>query len=308
VSFDLVYGGNRQAIQSGVYYYSFSDSSRTINSSEVPQTTAAYEYLKQLVPYIIKGVTTATTYQYSVEQVIPASVGTNSEADTVQTDVTNITNIITNGPTVAPSKTSIGLTASTDPNVINAANALIENIPFLKAELIAYIDSYYDLGDLQTKCARDVRLILRQIIYDLQTGGNYNAVYSGLSYWSRDGTYHLVNLEESVTNPKLFPDGSIVNFYQRSYISASGYLFEYVGAGTNYGALPQVGTADPVQSQEVIMLNGGKVFFTSTDQNGDFRIGPGLVISQATGVLSGRTFTKSLFANLTPFILAIEAG
>jgi hypothetical protein len=83
-------------------------------------------------------------------------------------------------------------------------------------------------------------------------------------------------------------------------------LFEYVGAGTNYGALPQVGRADPVQSKETVQLNNGAVFFTSTDQNGDFRIGPGLVISQATGVLSGRTFTKSLFANMTPFILAIE--
>jgi hypothetical protein len=89
-------------------------------------------------------------------------------------------------------------------------------------------------------------------------------------------------------------------------MSASGYLFEYVGAGSNYGALPYVGYADPIQAHETIQLNNGKVFFTSTDQNGDFRIGPGLVISQATGVLSGRTFTKSLFANLTPFILAIE--
>jgi hypothetical protein len=91
-------------------------------------------------------------------------------------------------------------------------------------------------------------------------------------------------------------------------MSASGYVFEYVGAGTNYGALPQVGVADPVQSKETLQLDGGKVFFTSTDQNGDFRIGPGLVISQATGVLSGRTFTKSLFANMTPFILAIEGS
>ena len=89
-------------------------------------------------------------------------------------------------------------------------------------------------------------------------------------------------------------------------MSASGYLFEYVGAGTNYGALPQVGRFDPKQPNEVNMLDGGKVFFTSTDQNGDFRIGPGLVISQATGVLSGRTFQKSLFAEITPFILAIE--
>jgi hypothetical protein len=49
------------------------------------------------------------------------------------------------------------------------------------------------------------------------------------------------------------------------------------------------------------------VFFTSTDQNGDFRIGTGLVISQATGVLTGRTFEKSLYAQMTPFILVVGA-
>jgi hypothetical protein len=131
---------------------------------------------------------------------------------------------------------------------------------------------------------------------------------AGLSYWNRAGAYHIVQLGENIRRPDLFPDGATVNFYQRSYMSASGYVFEYVGAGTNYSALPQVGRKDPIQGRETVQLSGGKVFFTSTDQNGDFRIGPGLVISQATGVLSGRTFTKSLFANLTPFMLAIEGG
>jgi hypothetical protein len=140
----------------------------------------------------------------------------------------------------------------------------------------------------------------------LVTGGNYNTVLAGQSYYARAGTHHYVQLEDNITDAALFSDKALVNFYQRSYMSASGYLFEYVGAGSNYGALPQIGRADPIQERETIQLNNGKVFFTSTDQNGDFRIGPGLVISQATGVLSGRTFTKSLFANLTPFILAIE--
>ena len=160
----------------------------------------------------------------------------------------------------------------------------------------------------KTKCRRDVKLILQRLIYDIETGGNFNSVMSGLSYWQREGTHHVVQLGENVRRTDLFPDGATVNFYQRSYMSASGYVFEYVGAGIDYGALPQRGIADPNQSKEVVMLNSGKVFFTSTDQNGDFRIGPGLVISQATGVLSGRTFTKSLFANMTPFILAIETG
>ena len=188
-----------------------------------------------------------------------------------------------------------------------AIDTIENNIETIVTDTIDYIDLTFTDYDHE-KCKRDIRLILRQLSYDLEFGGNYYSVYSGLSYWVRSGTHHIVNLEEAVNNTALFPDGATVNFYQRSYMSASGYVFEYVGAGTNYGALPQQGIKDPVQGKEVVQVNNGKVFFTSTDQNGDFRIGPGLVVSQSTGVLSGRTFTKSLFANLTPFILAIEGG
>ena len=194
----------------------------------------------------------------------------------------------------------------------SAITLITANIEFLADEISAYVQTEqglvpgvdYDDG----KCQRDVKLILTRLMYDIESGGRYNSVYAGLSYWYRDGTHRIVQLGENITRTDFFPDGATVNFYQRSYISASGYVFEYVGAGTNYGALPQRGIKDPVQTKEVVQLGGGKVFFTSTDQNGDFRIGPGLVISQATGVLSGRTFTKSLFANMTPFILAIESG
>jgi hypothetical protein len=227
------------------------------------------------------------------------------------TTIITATNI-TVAETVVP-QSAITKTGTIPSGAGSAVTLITSNIDFMTAEVVAYVNQNYgtqfsgSMNDYQqAKCARDVGLILQQLIYDLETGGNYNMVYAGLSYWGRTGTYHIVELGEAVTNTNLFPDGAIVNFYQRSYISASGYLFEYVGAGTNYGALPQVGNADPVQSQETVQLNGGKVFFTSTDQNGDFRIGTGLVISQATGVLSGRTFTQSLFANMTPFILAIE--
>lgn len=188
-----------------------------------------------------------------------------------------------------------------------AIEVITNNVESIVDDTITHIDLTFNNYDHE-KCKRDIRLILKQLTYDLEFGGNYYSVYSGLSYWVRSGTHHIVNLEEAVNNTALFPDGSTVNFYQRSYMSASGYVFEYVGAGTNYGALPQRGIKDPIQGKEVVQVNNGKVFFTSTDQNGDFRIGPGLVVSQSTGVLSGRTFTKSLFANLTPFILAIESG
>jgi hypothetical protein len=196
------------------------------------------------------------------------------------------------------------------PNGLSAAVSLIsDNYDFIAAESLEYIDiNYPSLIYDKNKCARDSKLIARQIVYDMQSGGNYFSYLSGISYWARSGTYHIVDLEDQIREPTLFPDGAIINFYQRSYMSALGYTFEYVGAGITYGALPQVGVADPIQSKEVIQLDNGKVFFTSTDQNGDFRIGPELVISQATGTLRGRTFSRSLFAEMTPFILAVETG
>jgi hypothetical protein len=190
-----------------------------------------------------------------------------------------------------------------------AVNLIENNYELLADDAISYININYPTLEYDVdKCRRDIKLIARQIVYDIKSGGNYYSVYAGLSYWARPGTYHVVSLENQVRDPILFPDGSIVNWYQRSYISALGYTLEYVGAGITYGSLPQVGVADPVQSKETVQLNNGKIFFTSTDQNGDFRIGPDLVISQATGTLRGRTFSRSLFAEMTPFILAVESG
>ena len=303
VSFDLLYGGNRQAIQSGVYYYGYSTTSTAI-VGEIPQTVDAYTFLATLTQKIILG-QTITPLQTAVTQVKSVSTGTTAEATIVGTEVSLINNVIQNGPTVISGKTPIRLARSTNANVVNAAKAIEANRAFIVAETLAYINGKY-ISYNRAKCRRDVGFIVDALTYDLANGGNYNAIIAGKSYYAEHGTHHVVQLEENVTDPALFPDGVICTFYQRSYMSASGYLFEYVGAGTNYGALPQRGIKDPVQSKETVQLNNGKVFFTSTDQNGDFRIGTGLVISQATGVLSGRTFTKSLFANLTPFILAIE--
>ena len=312
VCVDLLYSGNRQAFQSGVYYWSYSTTSSRI-PTEIPETITAYKHISNIVSEIIKGIAitpSAGNSETQVLPVLPQNIGTESEVLALRSKVDIITNIIANGPSGVV-KTAINPIASTNQNIIHAATLLEANRTFIQAEIIAFINDTFSNHSFefnQDKCKRDVKLILQRLIYDIESGGRYNSIMNGLSYWSRNGTHHIVSLGENVRRNDLFPDGCTVNFYQRSYISASGYVFEYVGAGTNYGALPQVGYADPVQSKETVQLDSGKVFFTSTDQNGDFRIGPGLVISQATGVLSGRTFTKSLFANMTPFILAIEGG
>jgi hypothetical protein len=289
----------------------------TGGTDQIAQHTLALQRLNIIVDQVISN-TTVTRMSTSTQTKLPLVTGGGSAQTFINLRFGEIINIfgaatLTDAEAVIPVK----LRTKTGPAVQGAGSAITlitANINFMANEILAYIIGDIGSGGLdftnfnQDKCKRDIKIILQRLIYDIETGGRYNSVMNGLSYWSRDTTHHLVSLGENVRRTDLFPDGSVVNFYQRSYISASGYVFEYVGAGTNYGALPQVGRADPVQGKETVQLGSGKVFFTSTDQNGDFRIGPGLVISQATGVLSGRTFTKSLFANMTPFILAIEGG
>jgi hypothetical protein len=100
--------------------------------------------------------------------------------------------------------------------------------------------------------------------------------------------------------------GATVDFMQLSLISASNQTFEYIGTGTNIlTATPRLGGI-PIQANEVFMANGGRVNYTSTDQFGDFRVGEGLMINEQAGIIEGTTFDKSLFAVMTPYILALE--
>jgi hypothetical protein len=105
------------------------------------------------------------------------------------------------------------------------------------------------------------------------------------------------------------PDvGDQIYFFQVSRIISSSHCMEYVGSGTDIARCIPARGGVPIQAHEVIETRGGRVAFTSTDHLGNFRIGQELQINQNTGTLSGRTFQKSLFATLTPYILALEGS
>jgi hypothetical protein len=101
--------------------------------------------------------------------------------------------------------------------------------------------------------------------------------------------------------------GTGVSFYTRSSIIASAHTFEYVGAGTNPAtALPQYGGI-PIEANEVVATNGGVVTYTATDQKGNFKVGSQFIVNQATATITGDAFYKSLFAQMTPYILALSS-
>lgn len=75
-----------------------------------------------------------------------------------------------------------------------------------------------------------------------------------------------------------------------SQVRITGHDFLDVGTGnfeeTNYPELYSNYDFTPEPFQEVLNLNGGRVFYTSTDQNGNFRAGDLFAVEQATGIIT----------------------
>ncbi len=113
-----------------------------------------------------------------------------------------------------------------------------------------------------------------------------------------------LTLEENLNNT--VSTGSTVYFFQVSKITASSHTFEYVGSGNDIAtATPSKGGV-PIPGNEIVEIAGGRVVFTSTDQSGNFKIGNDITINQNNGTITGRAFTRSLFNQMTPFILALS--
>lgn len=210
-----------------------------------------------------------------------APAATLAEANVILNNIDLLTNIITIGPNVAGPARPIGLTANTNPNVINAGKILLANKNFIKAEVLEYVNQEWA---------------------NISNGASF--------FYTVDASTNLVNNTSIVTTLEALDTNILANnrvsFHTRSYISASGQTMEYVGAGDILAnALPYLGGV-PVQENEVVEERGGAVYYTSTDHKGDFRIGDNLLFNRVDGTITGRTFTKALFTVLTPYILAIE--
>jgi hypothetical protein len=75
-----------------------------------------------------------------------------------------------------------------------------------------------------------------------------------------------------------------------SQVRITGHDFLDIGTGnfeeTNYPTLYSTGNYTSSPENEVEELNGGRVFYTSTDQSGNFRTGELFAVEQATGIVT----------------------
>jgi len=285
ITFDIRNNGNRQTVSKAIRYYSYTTDS-TIQNQKV-QTSAAFKFIKTFIDEVLNKQTIVAPYQtaYTQNTSVLGNV-TSTEIAKARARIDDITNIIENGPTyenVQYNIEPIGLTANTNSNIVSAANIIFANRDFIRAEVLEYVNQSW---------------------MDISNGSrNFYTVNESSNTLSN---VHMLTFDEKILSVDRPFANNRVSFHQGSYLSASGQTFEYVGAGTTLlTALPYAG-GRPIQENEVVESRGGAIYYTSTDHKGDFRIGNELLINRATGTINGRTFNKSLFAVMTPYILAIQ--
>ena len=104
----------------------------------------------------------------------------------------------------------------------------------------------------------------------LGTAGNYTATFQ-------------INPTLTTKNAPVHGD-SVTTKLKYSQVRLTGHDFLYIGTGnqatTNY---PFVDPTLAIQSNQTAAFGGGRVFFTSTDQDGNFNVGNLFGVQQATG-------------------------
>jgi hypothetical protein len=96
----------------------------------------------------------------------------------------------------------------------------------------------------------------------------------------------FLQISPQLTISEAPPDGTAIEMRLKySQVRLTGHDFLDIGTGsfidTNYPGTP---SQPPLPATETVESGGGRVFFTSTDQDGNFRVGDLFAIEQSTGI------------------------
>ena len=247
------------------------------------------------------GIVTSTA-AVSQSQIVVSGVGSNRPYDGQAIFFDRKYNVvrkidITNGGSGYTSAPTVTVAAPTGPGVAvrATASATVEN-GVVTAVTILSNGSQYEVVPAVTFAGGGgadaaATAVLDPIYYEVSSSTEPSAGISTLTL--------VQNLNNEVGV------GSTAFFARQSLQIVSSHSFQYIGAGNTIElAYPSQGGV-VIQDNEVIETDGARVVYTSTDQSGNFRIGDGVEINQSTGTISGSIYVKSLFTQVTPFILAL---
>jgi hypothetical protein len=176
IAYDLVFGSNYQSIKVGMEF-------ATIGTNLSPA-----QMVEVLNDIKTKIVTLPVDFGGPSLQPINTSA---QLAGLVTSIIDDVSIVILNGN--VPSIKYPSITGRTTDGLASARDLLIANIPFMQAEIIAYLTSEYSFLEYnKVLCKRDVKYIVESLVYDIMYGGNTQSIYAGYRYWDFAGSTRLI--------------------------------------------------------------------------------------------------------------------
>jgi len=146
--------------------------------------------------------------------------------------------------------------------------------------------------------------------YDL--GGGLQQIPNNPSAQSTYIDYLKSN--DTLNQPVIDFTNAPVKFYARSVVETGSHTFEYMGVGTRMKyAIPAFGGLTNNKNEAI--ADGfndrfgnapGTVFFTSSNELGNFKVGTDFTIVQSTGTIQGDTFSRAILTLVTPLTIVLE--
>jgi hypothetical protein len=230
---------------------------------------------------------------YSVGETIVGSVsGARGTVTSVQTNAGTVYYYKSNANTFTTNETVTGLSST------YAANTLSSNSVTGQAGFILVVSGLPQ--------APGIGQSLNFTTGDTQSYIIQN--YSG-TYINATSVLQLVLTAQKITPSS---NGAAIQIRSNfSNIRLTGHDFLSVGVGnTTTSGYPNVNNALTVQAQETSSANVGRVYYTSTDQDGNFRVGSYFAVNQATGAatLNASAFNLSGLTSLRLGSIGAQVG
>jgi hypothetical protein len=274
----------------------------------------SYGLITNTTYYVIGS--TVTTSQFSVTATAGSLTAVTLTAGTGLTGTYRVGSIVTqidpNHVITAPTRVRMGDGALANPSFTN------RGLNNATATTSVLGDGYADLY-------QNSAYINVSNVYTIPTAGaNVQfAAITGTSQWYKlvqvsnilgiPGNYTATFQINPALSTLLAPaNGNLITTRLKySQVRLTGHDFLYIGSGnqtqTNY---PNVTTANAIQANQSASTGGGRVFFTSTDQDGNFNVGNLFGVQQSTGTatLNASAFALSGLQSLTLGTLSVGTG
>jgi hypothetical protein len=181
---------------------------------------------------------------------------------------------------------------STTTGQTSAKTLLINNIPFIQAEIIAWLGANYPkLAYSQATCRRDVKYIVEAVAYDQHYGGNSKTVYAGQRYWS-NYVRQIASSELNATKGAI----AYINTLARAIVANTGPAQVYQNSVSQYQNQTYSGGAvqrDKI-SNLISLISGASFSVLATTATGN-----ALTTTSTVNMTVGMPITFDLTSNIT---------